>query len=325
MVGVKSDSELLHVSDLKTHFPVGGRWFGKREWVRAVDGVDLTINRGEALALVGESGSGKTTLGRSILALVPPTSGSVRFDGIDVLSARGKELKELRRRMQIIFQDPYAALSPRMQIKSIVAEPLRLHGLVNNHAMEETVVQLLGEVGLEPYFMHRFPHEMSGGQRQRIAIARALSLQPDFLIADEPVSALDVSVQAQILNILVELQKKRGIAMLFISHDLSVVAQIADRTAVMYLGKIVEEAPTSRLLSTPQHPYTQALISAVPEPDPDSQRERIRLTGELPSPTESLQGCPFASRCPEVQDVCRAAAPPLEMKRDGYRVACHLR
>ena len=325
MVGVKSDPELLHVSDLKTHFPVGGRWSGKREWVRAVDGVDLTINRGEALALVGESGSGKTTLGRSILALVPPTSGSVRFDGVDVLSARGKELRELRRRMQIIFQDPYAALSPRMQIESIVAEPLRLHGLVNNHAMEETVVQLLDEVGLEPYFMHRFPHEMSGGQRQRIAIARALSLQPDFLIADEPVSALDVSVQAQILNILVELQKKRGIAMLFISHDLSVVGQIADRTAVMYLGKIVEEAPTSRLLSTPQHPYTQALISAVPEPDPDSQRERIRLTGELPSPTESLQGCPFASRCPEVQDVCRADAPLLEMKRDGYRVACHLR
>ena len=325
MVGVKSDSELLHVSDLKAHFPIGGRWSGKREWVRAVDGVDLTINRGEALALVGESGSGKTTLGRSILALVPPTSGSVRFDGIDVLSARGKELKELRRRMQIIFQDPYAALSPRMQIESIVAEPLRLHGLVNNHSMEETVVQLLGEVGLEPYFMHRFPHEMSGGQRQRIAIARALSLQPDFLIADEPVSALDVSVQAQILNILVELQKKRGIAMLFISHDLSVVEQIADRTAVMYLGKIVEEASTSRLLSAPQHPYTQALISAVPEPDPDSQRERIRLTGELPSPTESLQGCPFASRCPEVQDVCRADAPPLEMKRDGYRVACHFR
>ncbi len=325
MVGMKSDSELLHVSELKTHFPVGGRWSGKREWVRAVDGVDLTINRGEALALVGESGSGKTTLGRSILTLVPTTSGSVRFDGIDVLSARGKELRELRRRMQIIFQDPYAALSPRMQIKSIVAEPLRLHGLVNNQAIEETVVQLLDEVGLEPYFMHRFPHEMSGGQRQRIAIARALSPQPDFLIADEPVSALDVSVQAQILNILVELQKKRGIAMLFISHDLSVVEQIADRTAVMYLGKIVEEAPTSRLLSTPQHPYTQALISAVPEPDPDSQRERIRLTGELPSPTESLQGCPFASRCPEVQDVCRADAPPLEMKRDGYRVACHLR
>ena len=325
MGGVMSDRELLHVADLKTYFPIGGRWIGERGWVRAVDGVDLTINRGEALALVGESGSGKTTLGRSILNLVAPTSGSIVFDGIDVPAARGKELRDLRRRMQIIFQDPYTALSPRMQIESIVAEPLRLHRLVNNHEMEETVAMLLGEVGLEPYFMHRYPHEMSGGQRQRIAIARALSLQPDLLIADEPVSALDVSVQAQILSILVELQKKRGIAMLFISHDLSVVEQIADRTAVMYLGKIVEEAPTSRLLGAPQHPYTQALISAVPEPDPDSRRERIRLTGELPSPIEIIQGCPFASRCPEVQDICRADAPPLEMKRDEYRVACHLR
>jgi len=316
MGGVMSDRELLHVANLKTYFPIGGRWIGERGWVRAVDGVDLTINRGEALALVGESGSGKTTLGRSILNLVPPTSGSVLFDGIDVPAARGKELRDLRRRMQIIFQDPYTALSPRMQIESIVAEPLRLHGLVNNHAMEETVAQLLGEVGLEPYFMYRYPHEMSGGQRQRIAIARALSLQPDLLIADEPVSALDVSVQAQILSILVELQKKRGIAMLFISHDL---------TAVMYLGKIVEEAPTSHLLGTPQHPYTQALISSVPEPDPDSLRERIKLTGELPSPTEKIRGCPFASRCSEVEDVCRTNAPPLESKRDGWRVACHLR
>jgi oligopeptide transport system ATP-binding protein len=320
-----SDRELLSVSDLKTYFPVGGRWIGERGWIRAVDGVDLTIGRGEALALVGESGSGKSTLGRSILNLAPPTSGTIRFDGIDVLAVRGKELRHLRRRMQIIFQDPYTALSPRMQIESIVAEPLRLHRLVNSHATEETVVQLLDEVDLEPYFMYRYPHEMSGGQRQRIAIARALSLQPDLLIADEPVSALDVSVQAQILCILVELQKKRDIAMLFISHDLSVVEQIADRTAVMYLGKIVEEAATSRLLGAPQHPYTQALISAVPEPDPDSRRERIRLTGELPSPTERIQGCSFASRCPEVQDICRTDAPPLEMKRGECRVACHLR
>ena len=320
-----NDRELLTVSELKTYFPLGGRWIGERGWVRAVDGVNLTVGRGEALALVGESGSGKSTLGRSILTLVPPTSGTIHFDGTDVLAVRGKELRELRRRMQIVFQDPYSALSPRMQIKSIVAEPLRLHGLVNGRDIEETVARLLGEVGLEPYFMHRYPHEMSGGQRQRIAIARALSLQPELLIADEPVSALDVSVQAQILSILVELQKKRGIAMLFISHDLSVVEQIADRTAVMYLGKIVEEAVTSSLLGAPQHPYTQALISAVPEPDPDSRRERIRLTGELPSPTETIQGCPFASRCIEVQDICRTDAPPLESKRDDHRVACHLR
>ena len=320
-----NDRELLRVSDLKTYFPFGGRWIGERGWVRAVDGVDLAIRRGEALALVGESGSGKSTLGRSILTLVPPTSGTIHFDGIDVLAVRGKQLRDLRRRMQIIFQDPYTALSPRMQIKSIVAEPLRLHGLVNNREMEETVAQLLGEVGLEPYFMHRYPHEMSGGQRQRIAVARALSLQPDLLVADEPVSALDVSVQAQILSMLVELQNKRGIAMLFISHDLSIVEQIADRTAVMYLGKIAEEAPTNRLLSEPQHPYTQALISAVPEPDPDSRRERIRLTGELPSPTETIPGCPFASRCLEVQDICRSQAPPLESKADGHWVACHFR
>ena len=320
-----NDRELLHVRELKTYFPIGGRWFGERGWVRAVDSVNLTIGRGEALALVGESGSGKSTLGRSILTLVPPTSGTVRFDGIDVLAVRGKELRGLRRRMQIIFQDPYSALSPRMQIKSIVAEPLRLHGLVNDRDAEETVARLLGEVGLEPYFMHRYPHEMSGGQRQRIAIARALSLQPELLVADEPVSALDVSVQAQILSILVELQKKRGIAMLFISHDLSVVEQIADRTAVMYLGKIAEEAPTNRLLGDPQHPYTQALISAVPEPDPDSKRERIQLSGDLPSPTETIPGCPFASRCPEVQAVCRSQSPPLESKADGHRVACHLR
>jgi oligopeptide/dipeptide ABC transporter ATP-binding protein len=317
--------ELLSVQQLKTYFPIGGRWTGKRGWVRAVDGVDLTIERGEVVALVGESGSGKSTFGRSILALVPPTSGTVHFDGADVLTLRGKALRGLRRRMQIIFQDPYSALSPRMQIKSIVAEPLRLHKLVDKRAVEDTVARLLDEVGLEPYFMYRYPHEMSGGQRQRIAIARALSLQPDLLVADEPVSALDVSVQAQILSILVELQQKRHIAMLFISHDLSVVEQMADRAAVMYLGKIVEQAPTSRLLNAPQHPYTQALISAVPEPDPESGRERIKLRGEPPSPTEEISGCPFASRCPEVQATCLREAPQLELKAEEHRVACLLR
>jgi oligopeptide/dipeptide ABC transporter ATP-binding protein len=317
--------DLLSVRELKTYFPIGGRWIGKRGWVRAVDGVDLTIERGEVIAVVGESGSGKSTLGRSILALVPPTSGTIHFDGIDVLAVSRKELRGLRRRMQIIFQDPYTALSPRMQIRSIVAEPLRLHKLVDKHAIEDMVAQLLGEVGLASYFMHRYPHEMSGGQRQRIAIARALSLKPDLLVADEPVSALDVSVQAQILSTLVELQKKRGIAMLFISHDLSVVEQIADRTAVMYLGKIVEEAPTSRLLSAPQHPYTQALISAVPDPDPESGRERIRLSGELPSPTETIAGCHFASRCPEVQATCLSKAPQLVLKAEKHQVACLLR
>ena len=317
--------ELLTVSNLKTHFPFGRRWFGERSWVRAVDGVDLHLHRGEVLGLVGESGSGKSTLARSILNLVEPTSGTVRFDGFDVLGLRGDERQTVRRRMQIIFQDPYAALSPRMQIQQIIAEPIRLHGLAAKSEIKDRVATLLGEVGLEPYFMHRYPHEMSGGQRQRISIARALALEPDLIVADEPVSALDVSVQAQVLNILIGLQRQKGIGMLFISHDLSVVERIADRVAVMYLGKIVEEAETGRVIDSPQHPYTQALLSCVLDPDPSAQRERIRLTGELPSPTEPIIGCPFASRCREVQEICRSRTPTLEQKTNGHLVACHLR
>ena len=322
---IERGAEFLTVSDLKKYFPFGSRWFGERGWVRAVDGVDLHLERGEVLGLVGESGSGKSTLGRSILNLVEPTSGKIRFDGIDLLRLKGGERQTIRRRMQIIFQDPYAALSPRMQIKQIIAEPIRLHRLAAKNEIEDRVAALLREVGLEPYFMHRYPHEMSGGQRQRISIARALALEPDLIVADEPVSALDVSVQAQVLNILINLQREKGIGMLFISHDLSVVERIADRVAVMYLGKIVEEAETELVIGSPQHPYTQALLSSVPDPDPGARRERIRLTGELPSPTEPIIGCPFASRCPEVQDICRRVAPPLEEKAGGHSVACHLR
>ncbi len=322
---IERGAEFLTVSDLKKYFPFGSRWFGERGWVRAVDGVDLHLERGEVLGLVGESGSGKSTLGRSILNLVEPTSGRIRFDGIDLLRLKGGERQTIRRRMQIIFQDPYAALSPRMQIKQIIAEPIRLHRLAAKNEIDDRVAALLREVGLEPYFMHRYPHEMSGGQRQRISIARALALEPELIVADEPVSALDVSVQAQVLNILINLQREKGIGMLFISHDLSVVERIADRVAVMYLGKIVEEAETELVIGSPQHPYTQALLSSVPDPDPGARRERIRLTGELPSPTEPIIGCPFASRCPEVQDICRRVAPPLEEKAGGHSVACHLR
>ena len=253
---------LLEVQGLRIHFPFGGRWFGRRGWVRAVDGVDLDVRRGEIFGLVGESGSGKTTLGRAVLRLVEPTAGSVRFDGTDVLALGGRELRAARRRFQIVFQDPYRSLSPRMQIQSLIAEPIRLHHIVPEEAIESRVLELLSLVGLEPYFMHRYPHEMSGGQRQRVAIARAMALEPDFLVADEPVSALDVSVQAQILNVLLELQRRVGIAMLFITHDLAVVERIADRVAVMYQGKIVETGETEQVIDHPEHAYTRRLLAA---------------------------------------------------------------
>jgi len=317
---------LLEVEGLKTWFPSGGRWMGRRGWVRAVDGVDLTLARGEVLGLVGESGCGKTTLGRSVLRLVEPTEGRVRVAGTDILVLGHRALRPLRRRMQIVFQDPYASLSPRLQIRRILAEPLLLHRIVPKSGITAAVAELLHAVGLEPYFMWRYPHEMSGGQRQRIAIARALASQPDLLVADEAVSALDVSVQAQVLRVLLELQRSREIGMLFISHDLSVVERIADRVAVMYLGKIVEEGPTAEVIASPRHPYTQALLSAVPHLDPERRHERIRLRGELPSPTDPIVGCPFASRCPEAQDLCRHdPPPPLERPQDGRPVACHFR
>ncbi len=316
---------LLEVSDLQTYFPFGGRWIGQRKWVRAVDGVSLTVKRGEVLGLVGESGSGKTTLGRSVLRLVEPTAGAIQFDGIDVLGLTGVAMRKLRKRMQVVFQDPYKSLSPRMQIGQIIAEPIRLHRVVPEAGVGDRVMELLGKVGLETYFRRRYPHEMSGGQRQRIAIARALALEPDFIVADEPVSALDVSVQAQILNILLELQRFEGIALLFISHDLAVVERVANRIAVMYRGKIVEIADAGKLIDTPLHPYTQALISAVPKGAPGKREPHVRLPAEPPMLGGPIKGCPFAPRCAEVQGICREVMPKLDRKYGGHEAACHVR
>jgi ABC-type oligopeptide transport system ATPase subunit len=274
---------LLSVQGLKTYFPFGSRWIGNRGWVKAVDDVTFDIKRGLVMGLVGESGSGKTTLGRSILRLIEPTAGEVFFEGQDILRLSPRDLRQMRRRMQIIFQDPYATLNPRMQIRQIIAEPLLFHKMVPVHKVTGKVVELLAKVGMEAYFMYRYPHEFSGGQRQRIAIARALSMEPDFIVADEPVSALDVSVQSQIINILLRLQRKENLTLLFISHDLAVVESIADRIAVMHEGKIVEESSTDFLIKYPKHAYTKSLLNSVLGADPTERRPVKR---RMPLPVE---------------------------------------
>jgi oligopeptide transport system ATP-binding protein len=320
---VKS-SALLSVRDLKKYYHAGGLFGRAAPPVRAVDGVSFEIGRGETLALVGESGCGKSSVGRTILRLQEPTSGTALFEGVDIFSLDRGELRGLRRRMQIIFQDPYSSLNPRMTVGAAVAEGIEIHRLAPRKEITERVGALLGEVGLDPEYARRYPHEFSGGQRQRIGIARALAVQPAFIVCDEPVSALDVSVQAQVLNLLSDLQQQRGLSYLFIAHDLAVVRQIAHRIAVMYLGKIVEEGPTDQLLANPRHPYTVALLSAVPEPDPETSRTRIVLEGDLPSPSNPPSGCPFHTRCfhPLKNERCRAEVPLLRPV-GGTVAACH--
>jgi oligopeptide transport system ATP-binding protein len=319
---------LLEVHDLVMHFPVGGGMFSKPAGVvRAIDGVSFNIHKGETLGLVGESGCGKTTTGRCILRLERPTGGRVVFEGIDMVTLDAAELRAVRRRVQVIFQDPYSSLNPRMTVGQILAEPLKVHGIVPDKGERELRVrELLVQVGLAPQHARRYPHQLSGGQRQRVGVARALATEPALIVCDEPVSALDVSIQAQIINLLEELQSRLGLTYLFIAHDLSVVRHISDRVAVMYLGKIVELADRRALYEEPLHPYTQALLSAVPIPDPkiEAKRKRMVVRGEVPSPLNPPSGCVFHPRCPIAVDRCSAEIPPLREIRPGHWAACHL-
>jgi len=312
---------LLEVQDLRTHFRRGG-WLQPARWLRAVDGVSLAVQRRETLGLVGESGSGKTTLGRTILRLVEPTGGRILLDGQDITRLSPAALRPLRRRMQIVFQNPYASLNPRRTVGGILRQPLALHGVPGDH--EARVAELLGRGGLPPDAARRYPHEFSGGQRQRIAIARALALRPDLVVADEITSGLDVTVKLRVLALLRDLQAEFHVAYLFISHDLAVVRQVADRVAVMYLGRIVEEAPTAALFERPLHPYTRALHASVPPPDPAIAWRPPTLPGDPPSPVAIPPGCRFHPRCPIAEARCRAEAPPLRELGPGHRVACHL-
>src|SRR3954471_7111585 len=317
---------LLEVKNLKVHFPVKrGMFKAAREFVRAVDDISFSIQPGETLGLVGESGCGKTTLGRSIVKLVEPTAGSILFEGEDIAHLSGSELRARRRKFQMIFQDPYGSLNPRMTVGQIIGEAIDIHQLAESaSARQKRIVELLKAVGLDPIHAQRYPHEFSGGQRQRIGIARALAVEPQLIVCDEPASALDVSVQAQIINLLQDLQQQRGIAYLFIAHDLAVVEHISRRVMVMYLGKVVELAEAKAIISAPKHPYTQALISAVPVVDPDSKRKRIVLPGDVPSPITPPPGCAFNPRCPVKEARCESEIPPLREVEPGHWVSCHV-
>ncbi|TGE37072.1 dipeptide ABC transporter ATP-binding protein [Desulfosporosinus fructosivorans] len=318
---------ILEVKDLVKHFPMGGGFFGQNQKVvHAVNGINFKVRKGETLGIVGESGCGKSTAGRTIIRLYEPTSGQIIFEGQDVTKAEGNDLLNLRRQMQMIFQDPYASLNPRMTVGDIVGEGLDIHKLASGQARTDRIYELLEVIGLNPEHANRFPHEFSGGQRQRIGIARALSVNPRLIICDEPISALDVSIQAQIVNMLEELQEKLGLTYLFIAHDLSMVKHISHRIAVMYLGRIVELADSFELYKNPQHPYTQALLSAIPIPDPrvEATRKRIVVSGTVPSPIDPPSGCYFRTRCPYVKAVCSEQVPQLKELGSNHVAACHL-
>ena len=321
--GATGATELIRVTNLVKYFPMrGGILQRKVSWVQAVDDVSFTVKRGETVGLVGESGCGKTTVGRTMLRLLDPTSGQVTFDGTDVFSLRGSQLKAMRRNMQIIFQDPYSSLDPRMPVGESIAEGLKIHRIGTPQERRDLVVSTLRKVGLEEYHSRRYPHEFSGGQRQRIGIARALALQPKFIVCDEPVSALDVSIQSQVLNILKDLQREFGLTYLFIAHNLSVVEHISDRVAVMYLGKIVEMTGREELFRNPLHPYTQALMSAIPIPDPHLRRQRILLAGDVPSPLNPPSGCRFHPRCPVAIGHCAVQEPAFREVSPSHWAAC---
>ncbi len=320
-----NDNVLLRVENLMMHFPIRRGVFQRQVGaVRAVDGVSFVVKRGETLGLVGESGCGKSTTGRTILQLYKPTAGEVTFEDVNLVTLKGEEMRKMRRKLQMIFQDPYASLNPRMTVEQLVGEPLMVHSVASGAEIHERVTHLLELVKLNPAFATRYPHEFSGGQRQRIGVARALALQPSFIICDEPISALDVSIQAQVVNLLEELQEQFNLTYLFIAHDLSMVKHISDRIAVMYLGVIVELASRDELHAKPLHPYTQALLSAVPIPDPvaDAKRERIILKGDVPSPANPPSGCRFRTRCPIAEDVCAESRPDFREIRPGHFVAC---
>ena len=316
--------KLIEVKDLKKWFYVGKNGAGKRKALRAVDGVSFFINNREVMGLVGESGCGKTTCGKMLLRIIDPTSGSIFFDNEEITNLDKRRMQRFRRRMMIIYQDPFGSLDPRMRIGKAIAEPLEVHNISSPREREEKVIELMEKVGLSSDQINRYPHEFSGGQRQRIGIARALATNPEFIVADESVSALDVSIQAQIINLMKELQEEFGLTLLFVAHDLSVVKHICDRVAVMYLGKIMEMADKKSLFSNPKHPYTQALLSAIPIPDPRQRKKHDILMGDVPSPVNPPAGCRFHTRCPKVMDICRVEEPLLKEISPGYFVACHL-